>query len=340
MIAGEAALYSGEYERALRHYFAAMDLRPKHMAPALGALRCLRLHGHAEARTNVSRTVQAKIKRLSADPKTLGAAYLLAARHAIALGKTGEAIDKASVAVRELPDMGVAWRIFGDAAMVSEQWGRAVHAFRKAADLGLKAKAGTWERLADALDELGDLPGAERAARKSLAMTGSDPNAKRRRLSLLAVILKHGGQLEEALQTIKEALKLGPRDPAAIHNHATILEAVGKPKEAVKRYQEVLTITASPTSSWRLAHAFLKLDKHEEALKALLFSAANMDRWSWPASTRWWVSFDIGKLFVKARLVKRALDWFGDALVEARDADAARKIRGWITLLASQQKRK
>ncbi len=61
-----------------------------------------------------------------------------------------------------------------------------------------------------------------------------------------------------------------------------------------------------------------------------------MDRWSWPASTRWWVSFDLGKLYAKARLNKRALDWFGDALTEARDADATRKIRSWITTLSSR----
>ena len=32
MIAGDAALYSRDFDKALKHYFAALDLRPNHMA--------------------------------------------------------------------------------------------------------------------------------------------------------------------------------------------------------------------------------------------------------------------------------------------------------------------
>ena len=336
MISGDAALYSRDFDKALKHYFAALDLRPNHMAPALRALRCLRLHGRAEARDNVTRIVRRKIERLARNPKTAGAAYLLAARLAIALGQSGEAIDKASVAVHKLPNLGVAWRIMGEAAMVAEQWPRAVRALQKAADLGLKAAPGTWERLADALDESGELDRAEKAARKAIELTGRDKNALRRRLNLLAAIEKHRGHLSKAEKTLKHALTLGASDAAVIHNYGALAESQSKVKMAIKHYKHALALTPSPETQWRLARALLKLERPSAALEALLAAAGSMDRWTWPDSTRWWVSFDLGKLYAKAKLWKQALAWFNDALGEARTVESIRKIRGWVTILHSR----
>jgi tetratricopeptide (TPR) repeat protein len=336
MIEGSAKLYSGLYEQALSHYFAAMDARPKHMSPALGALRCLVVKGHAEERANIARIVGTKIKSLASNPKTRGAAYLLEARLAIALGKTGEALDKARLAVQRLPKLGVAWRVLGEAAMGAESWGQAVAALEEAARLGLKAAPGTWERLADALDELGHVAEAQAAAEKALSLTGADPNAHRRRLNLLAAILKHGGRLEEALETVRKALALGPEDPAILHNKASLVEATGKIEEAVTLYQAALKIGRSPTTSWRLGHALLKLERHAEAFEAFKDSAGTMDRWSWPRSTRWLPSFELGKLHYRARLHRRSIHWFEIALREARTFESSKRIRSWLAFVSGE----
>src|SRR5690606_26999496 len=133
--------------------------------------RTLVLPGQGEARASVEAQVRRKIEAYLAQPETEGAAHLLAARLALALGETGEALDKARLAVERMPDLGVAWRVLGEAAMSAELWGEAVTALRRAADLGLQAGPGTWERMADAYDELGELRDAEAAARRALELT-------------------------------------------------------------------------------------------------------------------------------------------------------------------------
>ncbi|MFO0747927.1 MAG: hypothetical protein U1F43_20040 [Myxococcota bacterium] len=169
----DAELYSGQYEQARLHYLAAMELRVDSMSPALGALKSMVIGGQADARAEIASRIQKKVERLVANDETRGSGYLLASRLALALGDNGKAIDNAHLAVEELPEMGVAWRVLGEAAMAAEHWGEAVSSLQTAITLGLEAEAGTWERLADAMDEVGDLDAAEDAARQALGMTGS-----------------------------------------------------------------------------------------------------------------------------------------------------------------------
>ncbi len=330
MIEGDAALESGLFEEARQDYFRAMEARPRAMAPALGAVRALRIRGHAEERAGVVRTVQQKIAAYRRTPATRGAADLLAARLAIALGRPGEAMDRARLATAHMPALGVAWRVLGEAAMEAEEWGQAVDALRRAEALGLAAKAGTWERLADALDELGDEDAAARAARKATALTGSDPHARRRRLNLLGVILKHGGDLDGAAAALDEARLLGPDDPAVLHNLGTLAEARGHTEEAVRLYTHALAIGPVPMTSWRLGRALLVMDRPNEALTAFTAAAAHLDRWTWPRSTRWWPAYDLGKLYVRARRIDDALGWFGDAARETMTPRASREVWSWI----------
>ncbi len=336
MILGDAALYSGRFEEARRQYFEAMELEPEGAAAALGALRTLVLPGQGEARAAVEDQVRRKIEAYLARPATEGAAHLLAARLALALGETGEALDKARLAVERMPELGVAWRVLGEAAMSAELWGEAVAALQRAAGLGLQAAPGTWERMADAFDELGELRDAEAAARKALALTGSDVHAKRRRLNLLAVVLKHRGELDEAWEVAREAERLGPTDPAVLHNLGTLSEARGKPDEALAYYDKAVADGPHPMTSWRMGHLLLELDKPNEALTAFTAAAARLERWTWPASTRWWPAWEVGKLYARARRHKQAAGWFEDALREARTAAATREVRSWLAFVQTQ----
>ena len=332
MIEGDAALYSGRFDGARAHYLHALELRPDKTSPALGALRTMVLQGHGEERAALARQIQRKIERYEASPDTAGAGYLLSARLAIALQRPGEALDKARLAVEKLPDLGVAWRILGEAAVVAERWGQAVQAFRKAANLGLAAKAGTWERMADALDELGDVAAAEQAARQAMALTGTDPHARRRRLNLLAAILEHRGDFDGAAATLEQARALGADDPAVLHNLASLAERRGETDAALALYLETLQgDEPMPSSSWRLAHLLLRIDRRKEALQAFTAAAAHIDRWVWPRSTRWWPAYEIGKLYARAGHQKEAVGWFEDALRLARTGDSIREVRSWLS---------
>ncbi|MCC6623165.1 MAG: tetratricopeptide repeat protein [Deltaproteobacteria bacterium] len=327
---GDAELYSGRFEEARVQYLIAMDQRVDSMAPALGALRSMNIEGQAEARAAIAERIQKKVDRLLTNDETRGSGWLLASRLALALGDPGRAIDAAHLAVEELPDMGVAWRVLGEAALAAEHWGEAVGALQTAITLGLEAEAGTWERLADALDELAELDAAEDAARTALGMTGSDPHARRRRLNLLAVILKHRGNLEDALATAERARAEGPNDPAVLHNLASIAEARGKPEEAALLYAQAVADTPVPTTLWRYGRLLLELDRPDEALAAFKRAAANVARWSWPASSRWLPAYEVGKLYARAEHCQEAIGWFDDALREARTAEATREVRSWL----------
>ncbi|MGM0575779.1 MAG: tetratricopeptide repeat protein [Myxococcota bacterium] len=336
MIEGDAALFSGLFEEARRHYLHAMELRPGKTSPALGALRTMALRGHGEERAAVEQRIRRKVDSYRARPETEGAADLLEARMAIALQRPGEALDKARLAVQRLPDLGVAWRVLGEAEQVNEHWGEAVEAFRKAADLGLAARSGTWERMADALDELGDLEAAEEAARKAVDLTGEDPNAKRRRLNLLGAVVKHRGRLGDAAEILDRAKALGPDDPAVQHNLGTLAEARGDLEEALEHYDRALEAGPVPMTSWRRGHALLKLDRRQEALESFVQAAAHMDRWTWPRSTRWWPAYEIGRLYARASRHEEAAGWFEDAMREARSPPSLREVRSWLAFVRSQ----
>ena len=331
MIEGAAALYSGRFDAARRHYLEAMALRPRKMAAALGALRSLGVRGHGEARSGTEAVVRKRIKSLKTKPASAGAAHLLEARMALALNRPRDAMAHARAAVERLPTLGVSWRVLGEAAMASERWAYALENLQRGVSLGLAARAGTWERIAHVQDELGQPEEAERAARRAVELTGDDRHALRRRLNLLGVVQKHAGQLEQAEASFGEALKLGAKDPAVLHNIAGLLEAQGKALEALAHYQLALEQSPSPMTQWRLGHALLKLDNPQEALNTFRLAAGQLDRWTWPPSTRWWPAYDVGKLFAKSGLNDAAVPWFEDALRHTQTTDALREVQSWLS---------
>jgi len=327
---GDAALYSGAYEAARLQFLRAMELRIDSMSPALGAIRSMVIEGQAEARTQLAERIGKKVKQLLNSEPTVGSGWLLAARLALAERDAGAALDAAHLAVQELPEMGVSWRVLGEAAMAAEHWGEAVDALQMAVALGLEAEAGTWERLADAQDELGDLEAAEKAARQAVEMTGTDPHARRRRLNLLAAILKHRMNLEDAEKVAERARELGPTDPAVLHNLGAIAEAKNQPEVALAFYQQAVAEVPVPMTLWRLGRLQLELDRPQDALVSFKRSAGNLSRWSWPLTERWLPAYEVGKLYGRAELWADAIGWFEDALREARTADAIREVQSWL----------
>jgi len=117
---GDAAIYSGRFEEARKHFLRAMELRPESMSPALGAVRSMIIKGHAETRQEIAQRIRRRVNRLRAEDASRGSEHLLAARLALALGENGAALDAAYLGVLELPELGAAWRVLGEAAMADE----------------------------------------------------------------------------------------------------------------------------------------------------------------------------------------------------------------------------
>ena len=128
----------------------------------------------------------------------------------------------------------------------------------------------------------------------------------------------------------EEARVLGPNDPAVLHNLAAIAEAQNRLDEAVALYRRATADTPVPTTLWRLGKLLLELDRADEALAAFKRGAANIARWSWPASGRWQPAYEVGKLYARAEHCSDAIGWFEDALREARTTDATREIQSWL----------
>ena len=84
-------------------------------------------------------------------------------------------------------------------------------------------------------------------------------------------------------------------------------------------------------TQWRLGHALLKLDNPQEALDTFRLAAGQLDRWTWPSSTRWWPAYDVGKLFAKSGLNDAAVPWFEDALRHTQTTDALREVQSWLS---------
>ncbi|MEZ4267279.1 MAG: tetratricopeptide repeat protein [Myxococcota bacterium] len=336
MIEGDAAIYSGRFDRAREQYLRAMELAPDRTSAALGALRTMAVAGHGEERAGIEQRIEMKIAEYRERPETIGASWLLSARLAIALMEAGESMDRARLAVEKLPDLGVAWRVLGEAAMINEHWGQAVDAFRRAAALGLGAQSGTWERLADALDEQGEQAQAAQAARRALELTGGDRHARRRRLNLLASIEHHAGDLDAAERAVRNALALGADDPAVLHNAGVMAEARGDQEGALRYFKRALTEVPVPMTAWRMGHLLLELDRRQDAVEAFTQAAAHLDRWTWPRSTRWWPAYDVGKLYAHASQLRESIGWFEDALREARSARAIREVQSWLAFARVQ----
>jgi tetratricopeptide (TPR) repeat protein len=163
-----------------------------------------------------------------------------------------------------------------------------------------------------------------------VTLTGGDPHARRRRLNLLAVVLKHDGQLDEAHEVLEQAALLGPEDPAVLHNLGAFAEARGALDEALALYERSLARTPSPTVLWRVGKLHLKRDDPEAALAAMTRAAGLIDRWTWPLSLRWQPAWEVGKLYARAGRLRDAIPWFEDAARETRDGASEREVASWL----------
>ena len=112
---------------------------------------------------------------------------------------------------------------------------------------------------------------------------------------------------------------------------ATLAEAKGNLDEALILYLRALEQGANPMSSWRYGHLLLKLDRPQEALEAFTASAGQLERWTWPRSTRWWPAFEVGKMYAKNGHEKAAVPWFENALREASNPSDVRSVRSWLS---------
>ncbi len=94
----------------------------------------------------------------------------------------------------------------------------------------------SWNLLGSVLAGLGDVPGAERAYRRAMAMAPEQPQAPYN----LGLLFQQAGRLEEAIAAYRGALRIHPAFAPAHNNLANALKATGRADEAVAHYREAL----------------------------------------------------------------------------------------------------
>jgi tetratricopeptide (TPR) repeat protein len=127
-----------------------------------------------------------------------------------------------------------------------------------------------------ALHQGGDLAGAERLYQQILLM---EPNSFAPR-HMLGVIRFQQGRSAEAIDLIKDALRLNPQIPAAWINLGHAQSAAGRTEEAVASYRRALQLAPGDmTILGALAAQLLRLGRHQEVVDALdqLLSASPAD---------------------------------------------------------------
>jgi tetratricopeptide (TPR) repeat protein len=117
--------------------------------------------------------------------------------------------------------------------------------------------------LGGALNDAGQPREAMEHIRESLRLNPDDASAH----DNLGLALAMTGQLQEAIDEYQEALRLQPDSTKARDNLGNALLQTGHPQEAIKAYQEVLRLNPNDASAYHnLGVVFLQTDHPQEAI--------------------------------------------------------------------------
>ena len=164
---------------------------------------------------------------------------MLAARAALLANHLPAAIEHARHAVALAPDSLESLALLGRVYQGGKRWAQAESVWTSAAGK-FPQEAGVALDLAFCREQLGDLDGAERAARDVLARESSNPTA----LNFLGYLLaEHGRNLEEAESLIRRAVAQEPDNGAFVDSEGWVYFRLGRLEEARTRLERAVTLT-------------------------------------------------------------------------------------------------
>jgi tetratricopeptide (TPR) repeat protein len=171
------------------------------------------------------------------------------------------------------PRYGAAAFALGHAFETLGRWNEAVVAYRYAAGLGAGPEAHFG--LAISMHQLGDLAGAEREYRATLALRPADGRVRQN----LGNLYLQKGRYEEARRELELAARLEPRLPQPHANLGDALRALHDDEGAERSYRRALAIdsTHAPAHAG-LARVLMRTGRGEEALDHLRRAGIEGDR--------------------------------------------------------------
>jgi tetratricopeptide (TPR) repeat protein len=258
--AGMANERTGNYPGAVRSYQRGLEVEP-------GNVELLNALGFSLFQQGRSREALAAFeKALAIDPKHAKAHNNIALA-AIDLGELelAEAHYRESLAIEPQP------AIYSDLGFVLESQGMAEEAaemYRKALELD-PGSASAQLNLATSLARRGEFAAAERRFRVTLEQK---PSAQA--YTGLGFVLWRQGRVDEALDSLHDAIAADPKDAAAYDQLGMILVEQGKLEEAVSSYRQLVRLRPNAAAHQKLAEVLTRLGRTEEARKELEMASA------------------------------------------------------------------
>lgn len=184
---------------------------------------------------------------------TQSALWLSYTEALLALGANGTAREAAERARQLAPKDADVLFIWAETQRLAGAWVAAADGYRTLLAV-TPGHASAWLQLATCLQAIGDLPGAQQAARRAVEIAPQAPECHNNLGSLLAA----GDDHSAALSHFEQALKLRPKYAAALINMAASLRETGRALEAVPLLEQALDLTRGHAQ----AYAGLAMAQH------------------------------------------------------------------------------
>lgn len=219
-----------EYEEAIRHFTAALALRPGNAGAYLNLGAALRAAGRSDEAIPALRKATTLEPGFAKAHSNLGAA-LVAERQ----------LDQALVSHRKAialnPDFDLGYQSLGLALLAKRDVGGAIGACRKAIELN-PHRAANYHYLGVMHAEQGDFKAAIVAYRKALELKPHLPET----LNNLGLAFKSKGDLQEAGQSLKKSISLRPRAPEAHKNLGELFMLENEIEQAIQELQTAIEL--------------------------------------------------------------------------------------------------
>lgn len=185
------------------------------------------------------------------------------AAEAVQQGRCAEALPKAQDIVRRDPHNAQALTLAGFCLRQARRFESALNAYRQASQENLQA-AGPAAGVAACLLDLGRTAEAEKELRRALSLDPSLPEAA----ESLARLLRERREVPAALAVLDAALEAGGRDPRVYLERALALAGAGRIEEALHDFREAARRSpGNPVPLEGAARAAFQLGRHRESVQ-------------------------------------------------------------------------
>ena len=261
---GAVALDAGDLQAAARFHGELAQLSGGGIQASTAFARALRERGHHAAAVEQYRAVLAEAR---GDPRTVAPVLLELGRAELEAGQIASAVETLLLArERARPDSGTLWEIEEALLRTARSSGRLGQLAQALQRGGKRNKPNSFRLLGRVLDEMGEIQEAIDAYRRALRHQPRELETRERLIRLLS----RDGRLEEALREHRALVRVAPREPRYLVQLAKLLSDTGEREQALRLLARTGRRFARDRNIRRaLYQLYTRWDEHELALEQL-----------------------------------------------------------------------